>query len=58
MREDDAKSTINAIEQIKGVVDVSPMIANSDTWAAEAKGRHKIVIELYEFIKKNSLFEG
>lgn len=56
IREDDAESTINALSHIKGVLNVSPVIANHEMWMAEAKGRHAILKDLVEFIKSKNMF--
>jgi len=42
LREDDAAATLNAIRQIKGVIDVVPVISSGDLHIAEARAQRAI----------------
>jgi hypothetical protein len=48
LRSDDAEPTIAAIRQIKGVIDVEPVVADS----ADHVARQRVRVELWEKIHK------
>jgi hypothetical protein len=50
IREDDAESLINAIEQFSGVIKVVGHIANPDTWMAEERARRELGQKILEVI--------
>lgn len=50
IREDDAEATINAIKQIKGVLDVEPHIADFDEQIAESRVRNELGTKLWHVL--------
>lgn len=51
IRDDDAQPLIDAIKQMKGVLDVTGHVANIDTYAAEGRARHEIYMRLWNHVK-------
>ena len=51
MREDDAQATIAALRQIKGVVDVKPVVRGINDFVAAVQERHRIMKAIYEIFK-------
>ena len=51
IRDDDAAATINAIKQIKGVLDVQPTYASPDTMIAEMRARSILVKKLWDVLR-------
>lgn len=51
-KDEDIEATINAIEQIKGVVAVKPNIVTSDDHIAETRIKIEIVNKIYEFAQE------
>lgn len=51
IREDDAKETINAIKQIKGVLNVVPHINDISTHIAELRVRSEFLGKILEVLK-------
>jgi len=49
IREDDAEQTVAALKQIKGVLDVRPIINDPMLTAAEARVRQELMRKFYEF---------
>jgi len=49
-RDDDAEAIINAILMIKGVADVSPLVANSELWAATNRARNELRDKLWQVL--------
>lgn len=52
IREDDAENIINAIKMIKGVIEVEPVIDNSDIQMAKLHARNEIINKLFELFNK------
>jgi hypothetical protein len=52
IRDDDAEQIINAIKQIRGVEDVTGNVVDGDSYVAEARIKHEVVIKLFDFIKE------
>ncbi len=50
MRDDDAERMIDAIQMIKGVQDVKPLISNPDTWMAEERARGELSKKLWNVL--------
>lgn len=50
IKDDKAKPTIDAIKQIKGVVDVQPHVADPDVAIAKATLRHELMGKLFNVI--------
>lgn len=50
IRSDDAEGLINAIRMLRGVLDVSPNIAGSDSWMAEERARHDLGGKLLDIV--------
>lgn len=55
IKDDAAQATINAIRQIRGVVDVQPHIADPDVAIAKAQLRAELFQELYEVLQAKLL---
>ena len=54
MREDDAKSIIDAISMIKGVLEVTPLTADPMSQINQSIVRNKILMEMIEIARKQS----
>ena len=52
IREDDAEPIINAIKQIRGVIEVAPCVSDSGTWIAHSRARHEILMKFSDFMIK------
>jgi hypothetical protein len=52
IREDDAKSLIDAIMMIKGVLSVTGNVVDVETFAANVRANARITGELYQLINK------
>ncbi len=50
MRSDDAESLINAIKQMRGVLDVSGDVMDSGSYLAEARVRNEMSKKLWEVL--------
>lgn len=50
IREDDAKATIDAIKQIRGVLGIEPHIANPDERIAEMRVRNELSRKIFDVI--------
>jgi hypothetical protein len=50
IREDDAESTLAAIRQIRGVINVSPAVADVQAHMAYARARDEVAVRLTAFI--------
>lgn len=48
-RDDDVEAIINAIKMVRGVADVSPILATSDDWLARSRVRHELSTALGKF---------
>lgn len=55
IKDDDAQATINAIRQIRGVIDVQPHIADPDVAIVKAQLRAELFQELYEAMQAKLL---
>ncbi len=52
IRSDDAKNTINAIRQIKGVIEVAPVIRNGiNDYIADQRARRELIDKIYGVLK-------
>lgn len=51
MREDDAQATIAALQQIKGVIDVKPLVGGGEQAIATSRAKHAILTKLYEVLE-------
>ena len=51
LRDDDAQAIINAIRQLKGVLDVQPHVAGFDAAIAEARVRHELRQKLWKVLE-------
>lgn len=51
-KDEDIESTINAIEQIKGVVSVKPNIVTSNEYIAAERTKIEIVNKIYDFAQQ------
>jgi hypothetical protein len=49
MREDDAQATFDALRQIRGVLDVRPIVSTPEQTAAEARARRDMQEKFYDF---------
>ena len=49
-RYDDAEPLINAIRQLKGVLNVKAHVSNSDSWASDERARFELGQKLWEVI--------
>lgn len=54
-KDDEAQATINAIKQIRGVIDVQPHIADPDVAIAKAQLRAELFQELFEVLQAKLL---
>lgn len=52
LREDDAEATINAIKQIKGVLDVQPHVAGFEDAIAETRVRNRLIEQILEIVQQ------
>jgi len=52
IREDDARSTIAAIQHIRGVVSVKPLVSNMEDAMARARVTNELVDDVYAMVKK------
>lgn len=52
LREDDAEATLTALRQVKGVVDVSSVVADLPAHMAYARARQEIAGRLVEFTRE------
>lgn len=50
IREDDAKPIIAAIRQLRGVLDVVPLVADSESYLAEQRARHELGQKLLDVV--------
>ncbi len=50
MREDDAERMIEAIQMIKGVQNVQPLISNPDIWMAEERAKRELGKKLWQVL--------
>ena len=50
IREDDAEDILTALRQIRGVIDVSPDVADSTDWAARTRVRAEIYQKLMKIV--------
>jgi hypothetical protein len=48
IREDDAEVTIAALQRIKGVLRVEPLVASAELAIAENRARQEIIKRIYE----------
>lgn len=51
-KDEDIEPTINAIEQIKGVIAVKPNIVTADDYIAKERTKIEIVNKLYDFAQQ------
>jgi hypothetical protein len=51
IREDDIQPTIEAIKQLRGVVEVVPSVADIDTYAAEERAIRHLTSEILNLVK-------
>lgn len=54
LRTDDAEDTLNAIRQIKGVLDVKPRVREIEDMVAYARARHDLHMKLYDALKDDN----
>lgn len=52
MREDDAQHTIIALQQIKGVLEVTPLVATPEIHLAGARARNQILGKIIDAVKE------
>lgn len=52
LREDDAEATLNAIRQVRGVIDVSPVVADYNSLMAYARVRGEVADRLIAFVRE------
>jgi hypothetical protein len=52
IRVDDAMATLSAIEQIKGVLSVEPVVADAASHMASTRIRHELSMRLYELARE------
>ncbi len=50
MRDDDAERMIEAIQMIKGVLDVKPVISDPTSWMAEERARRELGEKLWNVL--------
>lgn len=50
IRDDDAEPIITALNQIKGVLTVTPVVADLDLHMAETRARHKLGEEIWKVL--------
>lgn len=55
IKDEEAQATINAIRQIRGVIDVQPHIADPDVAIAKAQLRAALFQELFEVLQAKLL---
>jgi hypothetical protein len=51
IREDDAKPIIEAIKMLRGVLDVTGIVADSAVWVADRRVRWEIEQRLYKVVR-------
>ena len=51
LRSDDVEGLINAIKLLSHVSDVTPHVANIDTYVAEARAKSELYTKLWEILK-------
>ena len=51
IRDDEAQQTIDAIKQIRGVLDVVPHVADSNTAIAEARAKNELWRKVFAVFK-------
>jgi len=51
-RDDDVETIKNAIEMIRGVSSVEPVVANMDDFIVEQRVKSELRAKFYEFLKK------
>lgn len=51
MRADDLQPTIDAIRQLRGVMDVTPIVIDPQTYWAQERARRDLVTKLYEVLQ-------
>ena len=49
-REDDVQSLIEAIKLLKGVLRVSPNVADLDNYVAEERAKHELIVKIRELL--------
>lgn len=49
-REDDVQSIIEAIKLLRGVLRVSPNVADLDNYVAEERAKHELVVKIRELL--------
>lgn len=49
-REDDVQSIIEAIKLLRGVLRVSPKVADLDNYVAEERAKHELVVKIRELL--------
>ena len=49
-REDDVEPLIEAIKLLKGVLRVSPNIADLDNYVAEERAKHELIVKIRELL--------
>ncbi len=54
IRDDDAQDTINAIKQIKGVLDVTPIVSDFATMIAEKRARIGLLQKMITIINDDA----
>jgi hypothetical protein len=52
LRTDDAEATLNALKQIKGVVDVKPVISDFDSVMAYSRAKSELVAKILSTLKE------
>ena len=52
-RDDDSEATLKAIQQIKGVLSVDPIISTGDHWTAAFRAKTDLLQKLQDFIRDN-----
>lgn len=57
IREDDAEATINAIKQIRGVLDVQPHVSTFSDEIAESRVRHELGVKLWNILYPKGITE-
>ena len=50
MRDDDAKSLIQAIKQLRGVINVTGNVANIESHMAEERARHELSKQILDIL--------
>lgn len=51
IREDNAEATIAALQQVKGVLSVEPVVGDVSLAMAESRAKHEVTMRVYEALR-------